>query len=309
MNFFERFSGSAPPDFVTNTPAANAGITDPASLQLLFAAPLAASAEHLAAVLRAYHVDLAAASVELMPVSAVPRHEELLASGGPPASKLGLIGWGRQVVKLVAFEAPMPAHAIEACLQAALLPPEVKADARTHTAHVLLYYAGYDDDPLEQLVALAAVAGALGEFGAIVTLNEEARAAILSTDLLPDADGEDMLAVLRSLPIPFLYGGFVKLILSDTAGVWMRTFACPRLSLPNLALHAASHDEGQNTFRLFSGLLGYLKEMQLTLEPGEVLRFDEETLLKVREPQEAEWWLESRGPLWVLERVQSNNLA
>ncbi len=305
MNFFERFGGTAPPDFVTGTLAANAGIADPPSLQLLFAEPFSAAAEHLAAVLRAYHIDLAAATVELMPVSDVPRHEELLSSSGPPASRLGLIGWGQHVVRVASFDAPMPANAIEGCLQAALLPPEVKTDAKAHAGHVLLYYAGFVDDPLEQLVALAAVAGGLAEFGAMVTLNEEARTAILSTDLLPDADGEDMLTVLRALPIPFLYGGFVKLILGDVSGVWMRTFACPRLGLPNLAYHAATHDEGQSTFRLFSGLLGYLKEMQLTLEPGEVLRFDEEMLLKVREATDAEWWLESRGPLWVLERVAS----
>ena len=302
MNFFDRFSGRVPPDFVNGAPASNAAIADPPSLQLLFAEAVRIPAGHLAAALRAYHPDLANASVELMPMTDVPGSEELLSRDGPPAALLGLIGWGAHVVKLVSFDAAMPSTAIEACLQAALLPPEVKADARAHQSHMLLYYGGYDDRPLEQLIALAAVAGVLAEFGAIVTLNEEARAAILSTDLLPDQDGEDMLAVLRSLPIPYLFGGFVKLVLSDTQAIWWRTFANQRLGLPNLACFAASHDEGQATFRLFSGLLGYLQEMNLQLDDGEVLRIDEETLFKLRKPAELEWWLDSVGPMWVMER-------
>jgi len=303
MNFFDRFRGAAPPDFVKAPLAANLGIVDPASLQLLFAQPPTLVAEHLAAVLRAYHPDLASATVELMPVSEVPGHADLFSAEGPPASVLGLVGWGQHVVRLVLFAAAMPARAIEGCLQAALLPSDVKDDARRHGAHVLLYYAGYAEDALEQLVALAAVAAALGEFGAIVTMNEEARTAILSTDLLPDQEGEDMMTVLRSLPLPYLYGGFVKLILSDTPGVWMRTSANHRLGLPNLARYAASHDEGQSVFRLFSGLLGYLRETQLQLEPGEVLRIDDDNLFQVRLPTEGEWWLESPGAMLVLTPV------
>ena len=73
----------------------------------------------------------------------------------------------------------MPYGPVEACVRpAAFLPPEVKADAVAHAAHVLLYYAGAHPDPLERLVALGAVSGALARFGAVVTLNEEARAAV-----------------------------------------------------------------------------------------------------------------------------------
>lgn len=300
MSLLDRFLGRVPPDFVNGPLAANPSLREPASLQILFGGVPPLEAASLAAMLRAYHPDLATASVELLSVAEVPGSELAVSSDGPPATKLGLVSWGRHVVRVVSFEAPMPNRAIEACLQAALLPPEVKDDARKHAAHVLLYYAGYDDDPLEQRVALAAVAAVLAEIGAIVTLNEEARAAILSTDLLPDQPGEDMLHVLRTLPLPFLYCGFVKMLLTDVPGVWMRTFAGHRLGLPDLAYHAASHEEGQATFRLFAGLLGYLKETGLQFEAGESIRIDEDTVMSVREPTEAEWWLESAGTVWVL---------
>lgn len=301
MDILDRFRGGLPPGSQRGLLVANPAIEQPASLQLLFGATPALDSRTLAAMLRAYHLDLMGASVELFNVADVPGSETVVSSDGPPAKTLGLIGWGLHVIRLVAFDAPMPARAINACMQAALLPQEIKDDARKHAAHVLLYYAGFEDDPLEQWVALAAVAGVLAELGAIVTLNEEARAAVLSTELLPDQDGEDMLTVLRTLPLPYLYCGFVKMLLTDIPGVWMRTFAAHRLKLPELAVHAENHDEGQTTFHLFNSLLRYLKETGLTFENGELIRIDNDRVLKVREPQQPEWWLDSPGTLWVLE--------
>jgi len=34
-----------------------------------------------------------------------------------------------------------------------------------------------------------------------------------------------------------------------------------------------------------------------------VIRVDEDRHFKVRKSSEVEWWLDSPGPLWVLERV------
>jgi hypothetical protein len=94
------------------------------------------------------------------------------------------------------------------------------------------------------------------------------------------------------------------MLLTDIPGVWMRTFAAHRLDLPNLAWHAGGHEEGQATFRLFSGLLGYLRETGVELESNEVLRIDDDTLYQVREPNLSEWWLDSPGRLWVLEAAR-----
>jgi hypothetical protein len=282
------------------------GPAEPPSLQVLFVEPPGIPGTALTAALRDYHPELAAATAEIVPVSELPPEANVVSPDGPPAAAVGLIAWGKHVLKLILFPAPMPASAVEGCLRPALLPPEMKSDARAHRGHALLYYAGAETDPLEQLVALGAVAGALARFHAIVTLNEEARAAIPSFALLPDEEGEDMLRSLRTLPIPYLYGGFVKMELTDVPGVWVRTFANHRLGLPNLAYHAAGHDEGQQVFGLFAGVLGYLRETGLTFEIGEIVRVGEgdNTHLRVRAPAEAEWWLESRGPMLVLDRVE-----
>lgn len=286
MDFLERFAAAAVPN--------------PPSFQVLLADLTELNADALATALREYHSELSEARVELVPASAAPN---AVAGVGPPPAVLGLASWGEHAVKLVACDAPMPSGAVESCLRPALLPPDFKDRARRHRAHVLLYYAGRSADPLEQLVALGCVAGVFAHFGSLAILNEEARAAIAGFALTADDDGEDMLATLRALPVPFLYGGFVKMELSDVPGVWIRTFACPRLGLPNLALHAPVHADGERIFHLFGGVLGYLRETGVAFEPGELVRIDDDRHLRVRKPEPREWWLDSDGPIWVLEET------
>jgi hypothetical protein len=164
---------------------------------------------------------------------------------------------------------------------------------------LLLFYAGTHPDSLERHVALAAAAGALARFGAIVMLNEEARAAAPATDLIPDPD-EDALHTLRTLPLPYLWTGFVRLDVGD-GRPWARTFAASRLGLPDLAMHLAGFDETSRAFRLFTGLLGYLRESGETFEPGDRANLGDGEVLRLRAPTEAEWYLESAGTMLVIE--------
>ncbi|MBL8863940.1 MAG: DUF4261 domain-containing protein [Planctomycetia bacterium] len=291
MDFLDRFAVPLP--------------VRPASFQILFDDLSDLSADGLSAALRDYHPELAAATVEFVSAAAFPVDSIGLAPDGPPPAILGLAEWGEHSIRLVACDAPMPSNAVEACLKPALLPPEFKARARAHRAHILLYYAGRAADPLEQRVALGCVAGSLAHFGAIVTLNEEARAAIASFALTADDDDEDMLATLRTLPVPFLYGGFAKMELTGVPGVWIRTFAAPRIGLPNLAYHADGHADGERVFQLFGAMLGYLRETGVPLESGERIGVDDDRQLAVRAPDDREWWLDGDGPMWVLEDVRS----
>lgn len=247
---------------------------------VVFAEAPAIPAEELGKFLRHYHPELATAAVD----------------------DSRMIRWGPHAVELEVQARPLEPAVWQVCLQAALLPPEVKNDARRHGGYARLSYSGAAADRLEQFVAVAAVAGVLAEFGGIVVIHEAARTAIFAAELLPDDPGEDMLIVLRTLPIPYLYGGFAKLTLSDRPGVWMRTFANHLLGLPDLAYAAAGHAEGQATFVMFSALLRYLRESGAVLRPGESLQIDD-AVLTLREPEEAEWWLDSPGPMRVLERV------
>jgi hypothetical protein len=134
---------------------ANPRLTDPPSFQLLFANPLNLDADALTLALREYHPELANATAELrtLPASQSTTH------GSPTI--VGLIGWGRHAIKLVGSNSSLEARRVRACVQPAHYHSELKEEAYRHVAHVILHYAGYELDPLEQHVALAVASAAL----------------------------------------------------------------------------------------------------------------------------------------------------
>jgi hypothetical protein len=297
MSMFSRFFGKKDEaeDFASRL-VANPQLENPLSLQILFSAGPALNPEQLAEALRTYHPSMARARCEL---------DERLNQEG---KVFGLAGWGKHVIQFVGFDVPMPAAAVEACVAPSHYPEPLKARARAHTGHVILYYAGYDPSPLEQYVALAAVAGVLSRFGAIVVLNESAHTS-LPAAVLSGAEVEgDTWELLRALPLPVLYCGFVKYNVEGVAGVWMRTYGAHQLGLPDLAILATSHQEGQKFFDLFDNILGYLRESGSVLAAGHTMEAGEDVYLRFREPTPAEPFLESQGELLVAEIVGADEM-
>ena len=214
-----------------------------------------------------------------------------------------MIGWGKHVVRCVGFDLPMPPEAVEACIAPSHYPQELKQRARSHKAHVILYYAGYEPSPVEQYVALAATAGVLARLGAIVVLNESGHTSFPAAALSGvDSDG-DIMDLLRTLPLPILYCGFVKHEVEGIPGVWMRTYGAPLLGLPDFAAHAAGHHEGQRYFDMFDSVFGYLRESGAQLAAGHTMQIGQEEFLRVRHPTDEEAFLESEGELLVAEII------
>ena len=287
------------PDFVERFTELKTAV--PQSLQLLFRDPLQLNTELLTQLLSRI-AGLDDVRVELIAVADHPVAGTFVSPTGPPANFIGLIEWGLQRVKLAGFDAPMPYGPVEVCVGPAMIAPPLKHDAKYHVAHVLLYDAGTEPDPLERYVALGAVASVLAQFDAIVVMHEEARTAVQALDLIPE-EGEDILHTLRTLPLPLLWGGFVKMDAGDPDRPWVRSFANHRLGLPNLAYHLAGHEETARIFQVFSGMLGYLRSINETFAEGETVDLGDGTQFRFRAPADSEWFLESEGTLLVLEKV------
>lgn len=291
MGLFGRFFGKKENDTPSGPLVANAAIQDPLSLQVLFPQPFTLDADQLAATLRGYHRELAAAQSEVDPQTA--------AQGTP----LGLVGWKKHVIRLVGFNVPMPPQVVEMCVAPSHYGPELKQQARQAQAHLLLYYAGYENDPLEQYVALAAVAGCLVSQGALVVLNESARTSLPAAVFAP-GQSKDMPGVLRHLPLLYLYAGFVKGEVPGIPGVWMRTFGCSLLNLPDLAMHTPSHEHGEATFQMFCSILDYIRTSGARIAPGHTSQVGEDDYLRFREPRPDEQaFLFADGRLLVAERI------
>jgi hypothetical protein len=214
-----------------------------------------------------------------------------------------LIGWGKHVVRLIGFDAPYPQDSLEACVAPAAYPAQVKDEVRAHTSHIILYYAGFDENPLEQYVALAAVAGALAGFGALAVLNEHAHTSLPAGILAPDSLGSESLELLRSLPLNALYCGFVKYEVQDVLGVWMRTYGGDLFGLPDFAVLASGHEEGQRYADIFNNIMGYMMESGAELAAGHTMQIGESSYMKLREPAEAEYFLDGPGKVLVAEVI------
>jgi hypothetical protein len=297
VDLLDRFFGKGVPS-LGGPAVANPHLTDPVGLQLLFDEVCALDPNEVTAALRDYHTDMAGATAELFDV---PPKE-----GADEPAVMGLLAWERHVVKLVGFTSPMPADAVKACVQPAHFASQFKELAYGHKSHVMLYYAGYELDPLEQYVALAAAAGSLAYFGASFVLNETARTAIPAAVLHPhDEDAGDMLGALRGFPLPLLYCGMVKMQVEGEPGVWMRTYGAHRFGLPDLSLLAAGHEETPAAFELFGNLLGYLRTSGKQFIPGDTLRIADDAYLRLRARTPEEWYLESEGEMLVADRVSA----
>jgi hypothetical protein len=303
MDLLDRFFGRVTPT-PGGPPAANPRIERPVNLMVLFDGPLDLDPDALTLALRGYDPALKDATAEL---HAVPRDEP---QGHPendsPPAVLGLAGWGRHVVKLIGFNAPIPREVVDTCVRPAHYVQEMKQAAYEHAAHVLLYYAGYEPDPVEQYAALATVAAVLGRFGAVIVANEVGHTSVPAAALLPhgdDPEGMGMSEAVRTLPLPFLYVGFVKLEVEGDDGVWMRTYGGHVLGLPDLAFRASGHDRGQTVFEIFGNMLSYVRESGRSFAPGHTLQVGPTTYFRLRPAAEGEWFLDSEGELFVCEVI------
>ena len=280
---------------------ANPRLTDPPSFQLLFSAPLDLDGNLLSQALRDYHPELTQATAELLTLEK-PNSSSNTTADSP--TLLGLVGWGRHAVKVIGFDAPLASAKVSECVRTSHYQVELKEAAYRHAAHVILHYAGYEPDPLEQYVALAATAAALAHFGAIVVLNETARTSIPATAFQPHEEDEgDTLRAMRNLPLPTIYCGFVLIEIEELPGVWMRTHGCHALRLPDLALLAEHHYQAPLILDLFSNMLSYLRTSGKTFAPGDTMGTGNGQFFQFRARTPDEWFLESPGEMLVLEPV------
>jgi hypothetical protein len=290
--FFGRRGAPGPEQLV-----ANPAIKRPLSLQLLFPTAAALDPHQVVYALRAYHPSMSQARCEI---------DAGLSQEG---KVFGLAGWDNHVVRLVGFDVPMPPAAVEACVGPAHYPQKLKELARAHKSHLLLYYAGYESAPLEQYVALAITAGVLARLGAIVVLNESARTSFPAEVLSNSESNGDIVELLRTLPLPILYCGFAKYEVEGVGGVWMRTHGAPLLGLPDFAVRAAGHHEGQKYFDAFSSILTYLQKSGARMLPGHTMQIGEDQYLRVRAPGEAEKFLQGGdGEVLIAEVITRDQL-
>ncbi|HAP24480.1 MAG TPA: hypothetical protein DCR74_02240 [Achromobacter sp.] len=273
MSIFSRFFGRKD-GFNDSTPLqANPDIAHPLSLQVVFAAPLAVTEAALTQTLRAYHSSMKKARVEL-----ASRMLEIL----------GMVGWGNHVVRLEGVNAPYPKSALESCVAPSSYPDDVKDEVRAHASHIRLHYVGFETDPLEQYVALAAVAGALARIktlAALAVLNERARTS-LPAGMVADEEylAKDSVDILRVLPFRMLFCGFREFKVEGMHGVWMRSYGANAFGLPDLALLAIGQEQSESYYAVLDILIPHWVKTGAEVAAGQTRQIAKRAYMTLREP-------------------------
>ena len=211
-----------------------------------------------------------------------------------------LVSWGKHVVRLIGFNTPFPADVLETCVAPAHYSQDIKDQIRKNDSHIILYYKGNDEDVLEQYLALSRLAACFDEFNALAVINEDAHSS-LPTNVLSDLLSDENSAKSLCDCLPLFFCGFVKYILEDAKGVWMRTYNADAFGLPDFAVLANNHDEGSYYFDMFGNILSYLRQSGATMNPGDTMEIGDNKMLSLRAPQEDEYFLKDKGNVLVVE--------
>lgn len=263
-------------------------IEKPPALMVVFAEPRSYTGDSLKASLRSVLSGVADVKVEAKP--------DLFDQGTPIAR----ISWGPHQIDLVGFDVPLPATVLEKCVAAAHYGQDTKAAVRAQKAHALLYYAVENQPPLEQYVALAAVAAAMANHQALAVLNEDAMTSLPASTVHELATKQPDLLLLRHVPLMMLFCGFVKYF-TPNMEMWVRTYNCPRFGLPDLAMWRSSPNKGEDTFQIFDALLNYLQSSGKRFAPGHTAQLGE-AALRFRAPRDdAPFPTHTAGQLLIVE--------
>ena len=211
-----------------------------------------------------------------------------------------LVSWGKHVVRLIGFNEPFPADVLETCVAPAHYSQDIKDQIRKNDSHVILYYKGNDEDVLEQYLALSRLAACFDEFNSLAVINENAHSS-LPTNVLSDLLSDENSAKSLCDCLPLFFCGFVKYILEDAKGVWMRTYNADAFGMPDFAVLANNHDEGSYYFDMFGNILSYLRQSGATMNPGDTMEIGDNKMLSLRAPQKDEYFLKDKGNVLVVE--------
>lgn len=295
MSVLFRFFGKKTADSGDNL-VANNYIESPLSLQVLFRSNLSFKAPSFERQFRTYHPSLSTAKVEI--------DEALMQKG----ALIGLIGWGKHVIQMVGFDHAMPAEAVEKCIAPSHYGQDIKQQARAHDSHVILYYKGYDTNPIRQYASMALVAGFLSNFGAVVVANESAFTSFPAMALNRDSVNKDIVKLVHSLPLLILYCGFVKYQVEGVDGVWLRTHGAPLLGLPDMASLVKDPSMSEGMFDLFGNAFNYLLSSGTRFAQGNTMQMGDEMFMKLRLPTAEEYFLHSDRELFVAEFIHESEI-
>ena len=217
-----------------------------------------------------------------------------------PDTAFAHLAFGGHRCRLVGLSAPVPDGTIERTVRVSHWGDEHKQPMLRHTAHVLCFYDGGDDDPVEQLIALHKVGYAWLEHGLLGVLDEDAWNCLPREVVAAQMEPEMLRACREQVPVG-IWTGFVKMFRRD-GWVWFCTKGHHRFSVSDFAC-LGQPGEADAIFELFQQLFAYVRSTGAVLNVGHTAQLDTEQHLRFGPITEYHEWLSGPGDTLVVERL------
>lgn len=160
------------------------------------------------------------------------------------------------VLDALHVRAPLPAALIDRLSQVTHWREDAKARLRDHDQHLIVWFAGGSDDPIEQYIALIRAGEMLGG-RALQGIVLEPAVNFLPASFVPRMTGPEGIRSMRErVPIGILTG-MIKVGTED--GLWMATRGHEVFGVPNFATLAPPHVPPSQVKQLFQGLFDYAR--------------------------------------------------
>ncbi len=179
----------------------------------------------------------------------------------------GEIVHGMHNLHIAGVPLPLPQEVIDRTVMISPWQAQAKAAMRQHQAQIGLVYAGSDADPVEQMLALYAAAGAFDNEDLLGIVNINAWTAHPPADFL---NPEHVSRYRQEIPFD-LWIGYVRFY-TDEHHYWLVTKGHHIFDVPDLAAFIGPEDDPTAIITLFINVFYYLYEQDVFVTAGDTLQ-------------------------------------
>jgi hypothetical protein len=211
-----------------------------------------------------------------------PGHYNLAVEQDRPAGDMYLatVSFGEHAADIAGIANPLPPIVLERCLLPSHWDASFHRQARGMGAHVIISYSGASKDPIEQYMALYAVAAQWVPHGAFALFNEPAWTCH-PAHFAQALTQPDMQQVCRESPPLIFWTGFLKLDASQSisgdqsTALWFLSRGNHLFGVPDFALQSNYVQDAAIAQELFSEIFQYFYFDNRDIQPGDFLQVEQ----------------------------------
>lgn len=193
-----------------------------------------------------------------------------------------------------------PGQDLEEAIAGGQYGADIKKAAREHRAFIEICLLSENLPVLDRMAILGGLAGALTDSGSLVVAHKAAHSSLPAAALARDEAHRDPMNIIRAIPPPLLFCGFVKYEVEGLPGIWMRTLRADLIGLPDFAANVPDHDWGNKVLETITSLYGHIEQTGAVFHPGDTASLSADVNLTFEAPNPELEFLAARSDLLVI---------